>query len=106
MSLANQPSWITALSNNSANNRKKVELERKHAELKKRIDQVREIEDNKAAFELATKERKRKKIAKDQANQDDEFVLDDYESDDEAKPKVKVDKTSNLSKEVQELLAK
>jgi hypothetical protein len=101
--IGNQPAWITALgSSSSSSSRKKVELEKKHADLKKRIDQVREIEDNKAAFELATKERKRKKVAKDKLENDQEFLLDDYESDDEEK----VDKTSNLSKEVQELLAK
>lgn len=41
-----------------------------------------------------------------QVDDDDEFLLNDYESDEELESQVKTDKSSNLSKEVQELLAK
>ncbi|KAI9478738.1 MAG: ATP-dependent RNA helicase-like protein chl1 [Benjaminiella poitrasii] len=112
---ANQPDWITALSSQSASKRKKMELERKKFELKKRIDRVREIEEKQAMFELATKDRNKKKLkgSSIKVNNDDEFLLDDYESDDENTSSNKNQKTkrtsnpnSNLSKEVQELLAK
>lgn len=47
--------------------------------------------------------------AKSSANDDDEFLIGDYDSDDENGAKTTVNKsdtTSNLSKEVQALLAK
>lgn len=60
-------------------------------------------------FELATKERTKKRIKSEKAkpeDNDDEFLIDDYESDDEQKASKKVDTKSNLSREVQDLLAK
>ncbi|KAI7902752.1 helicase C-terminal domain-containing protein [Cokeromyces recurvatus] len=114
---ANQPDWITALSSQSASKKKKMELERKKLELKKRIDRVREIEEKQMMFELATKDRNKKRIkgnADSKEVNDDEFLLDDYESEEEGaivdksynKIKKSINPNSNLSKEVQELLAK
>ncbi|KAL7334345.1 ATP-dependent DNA helicase chl1 [Mucor circinelloides] len=105
---ANQPDWITALQHQSTNSKKQLELEKQKAELKKRIDRVREQE-NQVMFELATKDRSKKRFKREPAQSeknDDEFLLDDYESDDEKKASKKTDTNSNLSKEVQDLLAK
>jgi chromosome transmission fidelity protein 1 len=81
-------------------------LKAKKRELRNRIDRVREIEDNQAMFELATKEKNRKKFKRHQTKVDDEdeFLIDDYESDSESSKRA--DPTSNLSKEVQDLLSK
>lgn len=92
----------------STNSKKQLELEKQKAELKKRIDRVREQE-NQVMFELATKDRSKKRFKREPAQSeknDDEFLLDDYESDDEKKASKKTDTNSNLSKEVQDLLAK
>ncbi|KAL9546912.1 hypothetical protein MBANPS3_006436 [Mucor bainieri] len=108
---ANQPDWITALQNQSTNNKQQTELDKRKAELKKRIDRVREKEKH-TMFELATKDRGKKRFkrnaqgSKAEEEDDDEFLLDDYESDDEKKSSNKTDAKSNLSKEVQDLLAK
>ncbi|CAO3623809.1 unnamed protein product [Mucor fragilis] len=106
---ANQPDWITALQTQSASSKRQMELQEKRAELKQRIDRVRDKE-SQAMFALATKERGRKRFkrgAQDRAEEhDDEFLLDDYESDDDNKTSSKTDGRSNLSKEVQDLLAK
>ncbi|KAG2204615.1 hypothetical protein INT46_009724 [Mucor plumbeus] len=106
---ANQPDWITALQGQSINNKKQLELEKKKAELRKRIDRVRDIEQRQSMFELATKERIKKRIKHEKVkseDNDDEFLIDDYESDEEKNSTKKVDTKSNLSREVQDLLAK
>lgn len=90
----------------SANNKKNLALEAKKRELRNRINRVREIEDKQAMFELATKEKNRKKFKRGQSKVDDEdeFLIDDYESDSEDSKRSGT--TSNLSKEVQDLLSK
>ncbi|KAI8641897.1 helicase C-terminal domain-containing protein [Parasitella parasitica] len=106
---ANQPDWITALQSQSTSTKKQLELAKKKEELKKRIDRVRDIEARQGMFELATKKRGIKKPRPDKSksdDNDDEFLVEDYESDDEKKSSRKIDTTSNLSKEVQDLLAK
>lgn len=93
----------------SINNKKQLELEKKKAELRKRIDRVRDIEQRQSMFELATKERIKKRIKHEKVkseDNDDEFLIDDYESDEEKNSTKKVDTKSNLSREVQDLLAK
>ncbi|KAG1169369.1 hypothetical protein G6F70_007532 [Rhizopus microsporus] len=99
----NEPDWVTAFQAQSAEGRKSSERERRKAELKDRIQRVRNIERDQAMFELESKDRK-KKFKKQDAltDDDDEFLVEDYNSDDEEDTN---DKTrSYLSKEVQELL--
>lgn len=96
------------MQNQTTSSRKQLELEKKKLELKKRIDQVRDIEQRQSMFELAAKDKSKKRFKTNKAiadDNDEEFLLDDYKSDDneeEAKP----DTNSNLSKEVRDLLAK
>ncbi|CEI91718.1 hypothetical protein RMCBS344292_06000 [Rhizopus microsporus] len=101
----NEPDWVTAFQAQSAEGRKSSERERRRAELKDRIQRVRNIERDQAMFELESTDRK-KKFKKQDAltDDDDEFLVKDYNSDDEEDTN---DKTrSYLSKEVQELLNK
>ncbi|CEP13877.1 hypothetical protein [Parasitella parasitica] len=106
---ANQPDWITALQRQSTHTKRQLDLAKKKEELKKRIDRVRDIEKRQGIFELATKERGKKRLRPDTSgldDNDDDFLVDSYESDDEKTTGKKIDTKSNLSKEVQELLAK
>ncbi|KAI9256030.1 putative ATP-dependent RNA helicase DDX11 [Helicostylum pulchrum] len=101
----NQPDWITALQTKSEGSRKKARLEEKRKELKQRIDRVRKDDLN---IEITAKSSKRSKESR-QLGDDDEFLIDDYVSDDENGPTTtanKANNNSNLSKEVQALLAK
>ncbi|KAI9354674.1 helicase C-terminal domain-containing protein [Pilaira anomala] len=101
----NQPDWITELQTKSQGNKKKAQLEEKRKELKERIDRVRSDTLN---IEVTTRNKKRSKETKQQAD-DEEFLIEDYVSDDENGPTTttnRINTNSNLSKEVQALLAK
>jgi chromosome transmission fidelity protein 1 len=110
--LDNQPDWITALQGKSQINKKKAELENRRRELRQRIDRIRDVEkNNKTIIELVEKSTLNKKRLKGSKSVDDDedFLIGDYESDDENGPSSilnKSDTNSNLSKEVQALLAK
>ncbi|KAI8348261.1 helicase C-terminal domain-containing protein [Blakeslea trispora] len=105
-SIANQPDWVTALQQQPPGRKQKLELERKRKELRERIDRVRQLEAEKAIVELVDKKTKRRQLKA--AKDEEEDFLVTYESDDEQanSSTKKNDPHSNLSKEVQELLAK
>lgn len=106
--LANQPDWITALHTTSKESRKRAELENKRRDLKQRIDRVRDTENNQTVIELAEKANK-KRAKRNVIDKDEEFLIGDYDSDEENGATTTVNKsdtTSNLSAEVQALLAK
>ena len=70
----------------STNNKNQLKLEKKKVKLKKRIDRVRDIKQRQEMFELATKDRNKKIFKHEKAKSsenDEEFLLDDYESDNE-----------------------
>lgn len=70
----------------STNNKNQLKLEKKKVKLKKRIDRVRDIKQRQEMFELATKDRNKKIFKREKAKSsenDEEFFLDDYESDNE-----------------------
>ncbi|CAO3634796.1 unnamed protein product [Mucor hiemalis] len=105
---ANQPDWITALHTTSKESRKRAELENKRRDLKQRIDRVRDTENNQTVIELAEKANK-KRAKRNVIDKDEEFLIGDYDSDEENGATTTVNKsdtTSNLSAEVQALLAK
>ncbi|KAG0743384.1 hypothetical protein G6F23_006062 [Rhizopus arrhizus] len=106
----NEPDWVTAFQGNSYEDRKREEIERKIAELKKRVQHVRNIERNQSIFELASKESSKKRFKKENAindDNDDEFLVGDYHSDDDQEDNLQNSSSrSHLSKEVRDLLEK
>ncbi|KAG1141260.1 hypothetical protein G6F37_008435 [Rhizopus arrhizus] len=106
----NEPDWVTAFQGNSYEDRKREEIERKKAELKKRVQHVRDIERNQSIFELASKESSKKRFKKENAindDNDDEFLVGDYHSDDDQEDNLQNSSSrSHLSKEVRDLLEK
>ncbi|KAG1465292.1 hypothetical protein G6F46_003542 [Rhizopus delemar] len=106
----NEPDWVTAFQGNSYEDRKREEIERKKAELKKRIQHVRDIERNQSIFELASKESSKKRFKKENTinnDNDDEFLVGDYHSDDDQEDNLQNSSShSHLSKEVRDLLEK
>lgn len=83
-------------------------MESRRRELKQRIDRIRNTENNQTVIELAEKANK-KRTKRNHIDKDEEFLIGDYDSDEENGATTTVNKsdtTSNLSAEVQALLAK
>lgn len=102
----NQPDWITALQSKSQGNKKKTELEERRRELKDRITRVR---NETLTIEVVAKMNKKRTMGSTKQGNDEEFLIGDYESDEENGASTTINKSnvnSNLSKEVQALLAK
>ncbi|KAI8137325.1 ATP-dependent RNA helicase chl1 [Fennellomyces sp. T-0311] len=103
-----EPDWVRAFqaTNRAEQQRETLRKERRDV-LKRRIQRAREQEASKTPVVLGDENdrlKKRYKASQTKNTNDDEFLLDEYTSDDEgAKAK---DENSNLSKEVRELLAK
>jgi chromosome transmission fidelity protein 1 len=78
--------------------------------LKKRVQHVRDIERNQSIFELASKGSSKKRFKKENAindDNDDEFLVGDYHSDDDQEDNLQNSSSrSHLSKEVRDLLEK
>lgn len=101
-----QPDWITALQAKSQGSKKKIELEERRRELKNRITRVR---NETFTIETVEKANKKRTLGKKDQDNDEEYLIGDYESDEENGATTTVNKSdanSNLSKEVQALLAK
>ncbi|KAG2210921.1 hypothetical protein INT47_000078 [Mucor saturninus] len=102
----NQPDWITALQTKSQDHKKREKREERRRELKNRIDRVR---NETFTIEVVEKANKKRTLTKKGEENDEEFLIGDYDSDEENGASTTVNKsdaTSNLSKEVQALLAK
>lgn len=90
----------------SQGNKKKEEREERRRELKNRIDRVR---NETFTIEVVEKANKKRIMTKKDGDNDEEFLIGDYDSDEENGATTTVNKSdvnSNLSKEVQALLAK
>lgn len=75
----------------------------------KRVQRVRDLERAQSAIELATKDKNnRKRFKKENTSEEGEedFLVDDYHSDDEKNDAQSGSSNSHLSKEVRELLQK
>ncbi|KAI8987718.1 helicase C-terminal domain-containing protein [Mycotypha africana] len=111
-SKAEQPSWIAALKGQTEEVIAQEELRKQKSDLKERVERARLLKRNKDLYYVTIhKDSKKRRNVKTENAIIDEFLLDDYDSDQEdtsssgsRKPKAEVD--SNLSKEVQALLAK
>ncbi|KAI7873826.1 DNA repair helicase [Lichtheimia hyalospora FSU 10163] len=109
-----EPDWLRQFQvTNRVEQRHQELIKERRQALRERIRRIREgtkVDQSSSVQELARK-RQRKSFQKSsstqnkgQGNDDDEFILDEYESDQEQKSTK--DDQSNLSKEVRELLAK
>lgn len=90
----------------SQGSKKKIELEERRRELKNRITRVR---NETFTIETVEKANKKRTLGKKDQDNDEEYLIGDYESDEENGATTTVNKSdanSNLSKEVQALLAK
>ncbi|KAI8881907.1 DNA repair helicase [Backusella circina FSU 941] len=100
-----EPDWLSAFQSNTKEDKQARARREKREELKYRIDRVK-LKNGYILEEGTLKKKRFKKSIKTEDEEEDEFVLDDYESegdDDDAKPS---SNKNGLSKEVQALLAK
>ncbi|KAI9017958.1 helicase C-terminal domain-containing protein [Phycomyces nitens] len=117
-----EPDWVNAYQGNQFEHRRELSKQERKRAIKKRIELIKRQEQNQSIIQLssANEDRSRwKRARKDTTvcssgskDQDDEFLLDEYVSDDEDREKLgrststPAGSNSSFSKEVQDLLSR